>query len=70
MSNKTESLKEDIQELVNQILIKTANLPEEDGNSDLEYCKNVRAILETLSEVQEDEDDYEDSYYDSGCTDY
>lgn len=59
-------IREEVQETISKILIKTSGLPEEDGTGDVTYLLELRALLETLAD-KTTEDEYVDSYYDSGC---
>lgn len=66
---QVKALRQDVQDQINKIILLTDNLPEEDGEGDVSYLTDVRAVLQaTLAE--ESDDEYMESYYDSTCTDY
>lgn len=62
MISKSEQFIKDAKEKINELLIQ---------GKDLELNNNQKAFYETLEglvEANTDEDDYESSYYDSGCS--
>lgn len=71
-TREVKILKVDVQETLNELLIKlnSANLPIEDGSGDVEYLEKMRDSLNNIVNPDDAQDDYTDSYYDSGCTDY